>query len=160
MKRRKFLEKLGLGALAAPLLARVEVSAQEPEPTPKYADGMLGRLQQARDEYEVERGVAPDYFNCSQRTRNVLVEELEGMRRYDAPPEGYLPLVTPLEVDGMRWMRADPTLPYGVFVVGDEDDLYWRDGWDDHERHMREYMRLAARRPGKTQTILTGITSG
>lgn len=208
MKRRGFLQKLGLGALAVPFVARLDVEAQEPEfacerckdtglvvrffwppsytpvyrsdgylpsssgpeirevpcpdcsPTPEYTDDLLGRLHRARDEYEVERGCAPGYFVCSNRTRDVLVEEVEGMRRFGAPLERYIPPRV-LEVDGMRWMRDSGhiQMAYGIFWVGNELDFF-RQGtpWVSHQAHLNAHREFVMK--NHLRGHITGVTSG
>ena len=159
MKRRGFLQKLGLGMLAVPIVARIEVEAQEPEPTHEYAEGMLGRLQRARDEYEIASGEAPGYFSCSNRTRDVLVEELrEGCWFGTGPEPALRGGFSSLEVHDMTWVPADPSAPYGIIWVGNELDFFRRGSpWVSHERHMKAHREFVVK--NHLHGHITGITS-
>ncbi len=147
MKRRGFLRKLGLGALAAPFVARLEVVEAAEVPEPEYAEGLLGRLQKAQAEYNAVGTSRAQYFECTRATRDALMAELNP--RFGAPfrRDGF----QALEVEGMRWMPPgeigmEPA--YGVFVVGS----------DAFSAVLRSYSQVVTRRPGTKYPIITGIT--
>jgi hypothetical protein len=155
MKRRGFLQKLGLGLLAAPFVARMEVVEAAEVPDPEYAEGLLGRLQKAQAEYNAVGTSKAQYFECTRATRDALMAELEPGLGAPRKRGGY----QVLEVDGMRWVAPYVPAPgevavmpaYGVFVVGS----------DAFTAMLRSYSQVVTRTyPQKpVRGVITGITA-
>ena len=165
MKRRGFLQKLGLGVLAAPFVARLEVAeAAEPEPTHEYAEGLLGQLQRARDEYEDQAGLEGHYFFASRATMTEMWKELG----HDLPRDGGL---TVIRVESMGWIQGHNLTPRSeidvnvLFIVVNEPPTLRYEHYDsrfnvtDHEQHMALHRSLLRKMDARRRGRITGVTS-